>query len=436
MKKVKYFAWALLLAGGFAMTACSDDDVATTQVDMELNVINSIGDDLTVKTGTYTFTNISTGLETKIDHTSTLTRAATQSALATLTDGLYNVTFIGTASYSYKETQIITNEDGEEETVEVTKTADVDVQGAKQNIEVKGGTVSLDLSVYVLNKDEKGDFVIAEVFAAGSLNEETNKQYNGDQYIRIHNNSSETLYADGLVLLESKFLTVTKNDYTPDIMEEAMTVQVIAMVPGNGTDYPVLPGESITICDNAINHKEANPGSADLSKADFEWYTQSTSTSNPDIDNPDVPNLDMMYNYTKTVWVLAKQGNKAYAIGRLPTGMTSETYLADYKYEYTYTLPTGNQSKVFKEYKFPNSWIIDAVNMSPKNKYVWNLTSMALDMGYTYIGVNSTIAENYGKAVVRRTAYTTEDGRKVLQDTNNSSVDFEPSVRATLLPAQ
>ena len=344
MKKVKYFAWALLLAGGFAMTACSDDDVATTQVDMELNVINSIGDDLTVKTGTYTFTNISTGLETKIDHTSTLTRAATQSALATLTDGLYNVTFIGTASYSYKETQIITNEDGEEETVEVTKTADVDVQGAKQNIEVKGGTVSLNLPIYVLNKDERGDFVIAEIFAAGTLNAETNKQYNSDQYIRIHSNSSETLYADGLVLLESKFLTVTKNDYTPDIMEEAMTVQVIAMVPGNGTDYPVLPGESITICDNAINHKEANPGSADLSKADFEWYTQSTSTSNPDIDNPDVPNLDMMYNYTKTVWVLAKQGNKAYAIGRLPTGMTSETYLADYKYEYTYTLPTGNNT--------------------------------------------------------------------------------------------
>lgn len=54
MKKVKYFAWALLLAGGFAMTSCSDDDVATTQVNMELNVINSIGDDLTVKTGTHT----------------------------------------------------------------------------------------------------------------------------------------------------------------------------------------------------------------------------------------------------------------------------------------------------------------------------------------------------------------------------------------------
>lgn len=436
MKKVKYFALALLLTGGFAMTSCSDDDVATTQVTVGLNISNTIGDDLTVKTGTFTFTDISTGLETKIDYSSTLTRAAAESTLATLADGLYNVTFIGTATYTYTETQVVENEEGEEVTTEVTKTAEVNVQGAKQNVEVKGGAVSLDLTTYVQNQDEAGNFVIAEIFSPGTVNPETNKQYNGDQYIRIHNNSAETLYADGLIILESKFLTVTKWDYTPNIMDEAMTVQVIAMIPGTGKDYPVLPGESITICDNAMNHKEANPGSADLSNADFEWYTQSTSTSNPDVDNPDVPNLEMMYNYTKTIWVLAKQGNRSYAIGRLPEGMTAKQYQADYTYDYTYTLATGNQSKVFTEYKFPNSWIIDAVNMSPKNKYVWNVTSMALDMGYTYIGENSTIAENYGKAVVRKTSYTTEDGRKVLQDTNNSSVDFMPSVRATLLPAQ
>lgn len=46
--------------------------------------------------------------------------------------------------------------------------------------------------------------------------------------------------------------------------------------------------------------------------------------------------------------------------------MTAKQYQADYTYDYTYTLATGNQSKVFTEYKFPNSWIIDAVNMSPK----------------------------------------------------------------------
>ena len=91
MKKVKYLALAVLLTGSFAMTSCSDDDVATTQVNANLNISNSIGNDLTVKTGTYTFANVSTGLETTIDYGSTLTRAASESTLATLTDGLYNI---------------------------------------------------------------------------------------------------------------------------------------------------------------------------------------------------------------------------------------------------------------------------------------------------------------------------------------------------------
>ena len=89
MKKVKYFALAILLAGSFTMTSCSDDDVATTQVNMGLNIKNTIGDNLKVETGTYTFANVSTGTETTIDYGATLTRAATESTLATLTDGLY-----------------------------------------------------------------------------------------------------------------------------------------------------------------------------------------------------------------------------------------------------------------------------------------------------------------------------------------------------------
>lgn len=434
MKKIKYFALAILLTGGVAMTSCSDD-VATTQVDMGLNISNSIGNDLTVKTGTYTFTNVSTGLETTIDYGATLTRAATTSTLATLTDGLYNVTFIGKATYTYTENQTIVNEDGESETVEVTKTADADIQGSQQNVEVKGGTVALKLTVYVQNKDEEGNFVIAEIFAGGSYNTETNKQYNGDQYVRIYNNSSKTLYADGLVLLESKFPTTQKFDYKPNIMDEAMAVQVVARIPGNGTEHPVLPGKSIILCDNAINHTEALASSADLTGADFEWYTGGTS-SNPDVDNPDVPNLDMIFNYTKTVWLLSKQGNRGYAIGRIPEGISSDDYVANYAYNPTYIAVNGKEMTVTNSYKFPNEWIIDAVNLSPKNGYIWNVTSAALDMGYTYIGENTTAVENAGKAVVRKVSYTTEDGREALQDTNNSNVDFKASVRATLLPAQ
>lgn len=411
------------------MTGCSDDDVATTQVNMGLNITNAIGDDVTVKTGTYTLTNVSTGAETKIAYGATLTRAAMESTLATLTDGLYNIAFVGTGTYTYTVKEVVDNE-----LVEVTKSADINLQGSQQNVEVKGGSLSLNLTVYAQNTDEKGNFVIAEIFAGGSYNTETNRQYNGDQYIRIYNNSSETLYADGLVLLESKFSTTQKFDYSPDIMAEAMAVQVVARIPGSGNEYPVLPGKSILLCDNAINHTEALPSSIDLTNADFEWYTVG-STSVPDVDNPDVPNLDMIFNYTKTVWLLSKQGNRAYAIGRIPEGISADNYITDYKYDATY-MNSGVTMPLKNTYKFPNEWIIDAVNLSPTNGYVWNVTSPALDMSYTYIGANSTAVENAGKAVVRKVSYTTEDGREVLQDTNNSSVDFMPSVRATLLPAQ
>ena len=55
MKKIKYLALVILLAGSFTMTSCSDDDVATTQVNMGLNIKNTIGNNLKVETGTYTF---------------------------------------------------------------------------------------------------------------------------------------------------------------------------------------------------------------------------------------------------------------------------------------------------------------------------------------------------------------------------------------------
>lgn len=433
MRKRIYFAAVLLAAGNFALTGCQDDEAATTQVSLGLDIKNTVGEHLKVETGTYTFTNVSNGTEATIDYGTALTRSAAESTLATLTDGLYNVTFIGKATYTYTIAEPVTNADGKEEMTEVTKTAEADVQGSQQNVEVKGGSVSLNLAVYVQNTDGQGNFVIAEIFSGGSLYPETNKQYNGDQYIRIQNNSAETLYADGLVLLESRLQTSQKFDYTPDIMDEAMAVQAVARIPGSGKEHPVLPGGSILLCDNAINHTEALPASVNLTGADFEWYTVG-STAVPDVDNPNVPNLEMIFNYSKTVWLLAKQGNRAYAIGRIPETVSADAYIADYKYDATY-VNSGITLSLKNAYRFPNEWILDAVNLSPVNGYVWNVVSPALDMGYSYIGKNTTAVENAGKAVVRKVSYTTEDGREVLQDTNNSSVDFNASVRATLLPA-
>lgn len=400
MKKNKQLTAALLLAAALGFTACSDDNEISMSTVGITTTVNTTIEGLQVTEGTYTFENV---------NTSAVTEVAYPAQSIELADGLYNVTFIGKGSYTQEGTAV-----------------EVNVQGVQQNVVVSGGECTLEMTAHVLNTGNP-DFVIAEIFLPGTYNE-AGKQYNGDQYVRIYNNTDQVLYADGLILLESKFTTTMKyQSVTPDIMNEAMAVQSVAVVPGSGTDYPVQPGESFIICDNAINHLEANPNSIDLSGANVEWYLESKA----DADNPDVPNMDIYYCYTKTIWILSKQGNRAYAIGRLPEGMAKEQYIADYTYDYTYVMQNGTESKPQSTYQFPNEWVIDAVNVGSVNEWQWNVTAVELDMGHTYIGQNNTIAENIGKCVMRKVAYT-EGERQVLQDTNNSTVDFTPATTPSL----
>ena len=229
-------------------TACSDDDkVSISTVGITTTVDTTI-EGLQLTGGTYTFENVNTSVKTDITY---------PAQSIELADGLYNVTFIGKGTYSQNGTPV-----------------EVDVQGVQQNVAVSGGSYKLELKVHVLNTGDP-DFVIAEIFIPGTYNE-AGKQYNGDQYIRIYNNSDKVLYADGLIFMESQFQTTQKyQSVDPDIMDEAIAVGSVVAVPGSGTDYPVQPGESFILCDNAINHKEANPNSIDLSKAYFEWYIES-----------------------------------------------------------------------------------------------------------------------------------------------------------------
>lgn len=433
MKKLNIYLLGALLGCSLMATSCDDDKVSVSQVTLGVQIENPINESMKVTEGVYAFQNVNTGEVTNINYGATLQRSTGSvgtPSYAELVDGLYNVTFKGKATYTYT----INERNDEGELVDVEKSETVDIQGAQVNVEVTGGNFTLNLKTYIVPQSSN-NFVIAEIFPTGTLIEATNKAYNGDQYFIIHNNSDETLYADGLVLLESNFTTVQKFDYNPFVLNDAFSAQSIVMVPGSGKDYPIEAGKDMIICDNAINHKEANPASADLSKANFEWYIEpaSSTATVKDTDNPDVTNLDIIYNYTKTIWILNKQGNRAYAIGRLPEGMTADKYLAENTYTYNYVMANGKTSKDFTAYKFPNEWIIDAVNLSPKNTHVWNLTSNAVDMGYTYVGENATVAENYGKAVIRKVSYTTADGRIVLQDTNNSTVDFTPATSASLL---
>ena len=228
-------------------------------------------------------------------------------------------------------------------------------------------------------------------------------------------------------MTNSQFLTTDKQDYTPDVMNEAFSVEAVYMIPGNGTSVAVEPGKHLTLAINAINHKEANANSMDLSNADFEFYDES---SNPNYTDPDgkAPNLDKWYCYTATVFSFHNRGFHSVAIAKMRTD--KDTWLKDYAYtaEYTFTFNEYSFPMSTDTYKVPNSWILDAVNLSVESEFQWIVTSSALDAGWTYCGKVDRDQTRYNKAVIRKQG---ADGKYV--DTNNSTNDFIPEAQPTLL---
>lgn len=294
------------------------------------------------------------------------------------------------------------------------------LRATERGVNISGQRMRIELTAY--RGVETDDLIIAEVFFAGTLQKSGN-QYHGDDYIKLYNNTDHVIYADGLTLFESKFLTTRKYDYTPDILNEAMTVQALYTIPGTGRDVPVEPGEYLLLADTGIDHRVANDNSFDLSHADFEWYDISTSPNNLDIDGP-VPNLDKWYCYTLSYWVLHNRGFRAFGIARIP--LDRDTYLKDYLYTYEYEEVTavGTFPMSQSAYRLPNEWITDVVTCSVNSDYAWQVCSPVLDCGWTGCGTMDKDKSRYFHSVRRKLQYVTDDGRAVFADTNNSAEDF------------
>ncbi|MBV7441398.1 DUF4876 domain-containing protein [Weeksellaceae bacterium TAE3-ERU29] len=274
-------------------------------------------------------------------------------------------------------------------------------------------TTDIQLSL----RSNQKDLIIEEIFFAGTRTPQ-GAYYVDDDYFKIHNNTDKVLYADGLIIVQSKFQTSDKQDFNPNIMNEAFAGDAMIQIPGNGTDYPIQPGESFIVANQAINHKTNNSNSFDLSKAKFEYFYEDSD----DVDNPSVPN---MINFREKM-VLNQQGVNGFVIFRLPENMTKEQYLANYKYDYSYVYhyPGGSFESSESAYKIPNKWIVDAVNISNKDEFQWIITDPSLDKGWASIGYNS--GSRYGKSIKRKVIQE-NNGKKFLQDTNNSTIDFEES---------
>lgn len=410
--KPKTIIYSLALTILALMASCSNDDVLA-EVNPRLIIdYPSKVKNLKVVSEKILFINLTSGEKTNL----------TQSDNIRLVEGLYDCVYSADVTF----------ENGESSGAVISKGTLI---GKAENISITKNGEKFQIETFLSAANE--DFIIEEVFFSGTLRA-SGSQYYGDGYIKIFNNTDHVLYADGLAFCESKFKSVQYYEYSPDIRKDTFTVWSIYVIPGRGTDHPVMPGQSLLICDTGIDHRVANPNSFDLSKADFEWYDVSTSPSHLDIDSPTVPNLDKWYCYTLSFYVLHNRGFSSFALARIPKNINKEQYLKEFLYTYYYTmyLPQGTFPMKQTGYKIPNTWIVDGVNCSVQSSRLWNILPPSVDAGWTHVGYTDHDKARYFRSIRRKLQFIDRNGVIHLQDTNNSTDDFNTECIPSLIEEQ
>ena len=252
--------------------------------------------------------------------------------------------------------------------------------------------------------------------------------YFRDQFYEIYNQSDETVYADGLCIAETYFANWDYSIfYEWDIADADKYVfaQLIWQIKGNGTDYPIAPGESIVIAQWAVDHRREDlskgMSQVDLSGAEFEAVIEESTTWNGIVltDNAAI-NMDLVVNSTGRQpwqWLTSVSGS-TYVIFNPSTPLKNEEFV----------LATNVESTVpVREIAIAD--VLDAVQAGSDETRASTLGLPAvLDAGFQYLGGNYL-----GKSIARKKTGETEDGRPIFQDTNNTTNDFEifdtPQVR-------
>ncbi len=393
MKLRKLFSFMQFTALAILLTACSDDEnnVKKANAILYFCAPEWVGESFSWTEGTAKFTEINTDSKTSLDLTS--------NDQVNIPEGLYSISVEGKIKYGDNTTN---------------------VRGSKENllISAPSTTIEITLSYYTTSSG----IVFQEIYTTGSPKSTGTGGLTGDKFFKLYNNTDHTIYADGIALLETPILTSDDYEYTPDPIKSSFYTQVVYVIPGNGTQYPILPGKSIVIADQANDHTSNN--GLDLQNADFEWYDE-TSTG-ADTDNPSVPNLDKWYSYSLSIWTPTNQCNRAFGIARIP--VSKEDFLNDYYLECTYIHPANGKTMSKKGYLVPSEWILDAVNMSAKSNFKMLATPVSVDKSYAYVATTISDNSRFGKSIIRKVAETKENGRVILQDTNDSANDFQCGV--------
>lgn len=240
------------------------------------------------------------------------------------------------------------------------------------NVVVSGKDMASD-TIYV-QSTRASSLTINEIFYAGSC---ASSYYFYDQFVELHNSSSDTLYLDNLIL------TRQLGVIDPDMENKDYVRAIYAFkLPGTGRQWPIAPQQFVVVAADAVNHKQWCPDGADLSHADYEFF----NALGNDYDVLTVPNFESIT--TRTTDFLINLVHNAVVLA------TSEEW----------TIDEDNYVRI------PIANVIDGVEYSANPSATKEMT-LRIDAGFAGIGIT------------RYSAVSTER-REPGFDSNNSTFDF------------
>ncbi len=394
----------LLLSGIILLMGCVDFNDTTQPINITVQMERPEGFLSTADMSGFTVT-----LQSNTDKTTATTDANGQVVFSDMVPNTYNISVDADITAKYQQYTGLTP-DPKEQFI---------LSGALNNQALaQSSTLTLASKSF-----RKATLVIGKIYASGSKEASSNKAYDAGKYLEIYNNSDSDVDAAGLYigLTESESSIAYQvypyeTAHTPGIIHLKQVFRIPA-------DNPVIlaPGKALLLVNSAFDHTGHNDYECDLRSADFEAKDNNGRIPN----NTAVPALELVYScYSSLTYMNLVQGG--------PCGIvifrTGEDPAKDWPLVYAYGKTKGT---LFME--MSTSYAMDGVDYIKNTKDGPNINTKRLfadiDASYTYENAPSG---RTGERLVRRTASVTADGRKMLQDTNNSLNDFV--INTTLTP--
>ena len=378
-----------------------------------------------------TLRNTNTGKE--ITYETTL---KSDTLLPNLPIDMYDI--VATYTLSAEEYTTITGEKTAEDVLFSAAATGVQLQPSK------GTAINL-----VLQTSTTDDFVLKTIYYAGSNSKKAAGE--DDKFIEIYNNTARTLYADSLCiglttmnrygfladgkphpLLDKRVYLTPAGTFdwsksegmadTEGANSKYVYGDVVIMVPGSGKQYPIRPGESFIIAPFAQNYKAPFTTSAgkqvtpewpdstlDLSQAEFDVVYPGYE----ELDNNRAANMVLIKKGSNRYMRPSRNGKEGYVIFRHP----SPNKLPQYSRPYI----DMKQANGFTYMQIPIASVVDAVEVINPNADGYlspKVFPKQLDASYAFSKPDCSF-----RCITRKVART-DNGRRILQDLNNSKLDF------------